>query len=286
MMSMRRIRTRCLSALLPVALVAAGCGSSTSTGARTTSRLPAQGSDAVTALRTKVAGELVRFPQLPVPARSQLPSPPGGARTERAYLTALFNDAQSVWRREFLAARVRYKPARLVIFSGVTRSKCGPHEDSGPFYCPVDRSIYFDLRFFSLLLTDSPVGVAAQGYIVGHEVAHNVQRMIGVADLVNAANDRDPGGKNGRSVQVELQADCLAGVWAHSAYPRSGLSRSELADAVKTAQAIGDDYLREAAGEEVDTTLFTHGSSRQRQQWLRVGFQTGRPKACDTFASK
>src|SRR5262249_46338225 len=102
MLPMRRIRTRSLLALLPVALVAAGCGSSSSTSATTRSRLPAQGSDAVTALRTKVAGELVRFPQLPVPASSQLPTPPGAGRTERAYLTALFNDAQGVWRHEFL----------------------------------------------------------------------------------------------------------------------------------------------------------------------------------------
>ncbi len=103
---------------------------------------------------------------------------------------------------------------------------------------------------------------------------------------MDAANQADPSGKNARSVQSELQADCLAGVWGHSAYPRSGLSESELADAVKTTHVLGDDYLMEAAGKVVDSGLFTHGSSLQRQQWLRVGYYTGRPNACNTFASR
>lgn len=203
------------------------------------------------------------------------------------YLTAVFDDVQSVWRREFAAAHLRYAAARLTIFWNQTRSRCGPHTTGGgPFYCPADRGVYLDLRFFSLLMSNSQVAAAAQAYIIGHELAHHVQRLIGIADRVNGANQADPSGKKGRSVQVELQADCLAGVWARSAYPRSGLSTSDLDQALKTAHAIGDDYIARAAGNIVDSTLFTHGSSAQRQHWLRSGYRSGRPNACNTFGTR
>jgi predicted metalloprotease len=266
-----------------MAAVTAGCGSSSGAGSTTTSRLRGQAPDAVTALPANAGGRLAHFPQLPVPASSRLPPAPRAPAAERSYVTALFDDAQRVWRLEFVAARLRYKPARLVMFRSQIKSKCGPHDDSGPFFCPVDRGVYLDLRFFSLLLTDSHVGVAAQGYIVGHELAHSVQRLVGIANLVDAANRADPSGKNRRSVQVELQADCLAGDWAHSAYPRSGLTASELVDAVRTAHVLGDDYLMEASGNVVDRALFTHGSSQERKHWLTVGYRTGRPQACNTF---
>jgi hypothetical protein len=150
----------------------------------------------------------------------------------------------------------------------------------------VDRGVYIDLRFFSKLLSDSHAGVAAQAFIIGHELGHHVQRQIGIAELVDAANREDPSGDKGRSVQVELEADCLASVWAHSAFPRSGVNLSELSDAVKTADVLGDDYLMTASGNAVDRVLFTHGSSQQRMQWLRAGFNAGRPQACDTFQRK
>lgn len=279
-----RASTRWLSALICIAAVPAGCGASAGgAGPNSTSRLRAQAPDAVKALAANTAGQLARFPQSPVPTNSRLPPPPRAQGVERAYLIALFDDAQSVWRHEFVAARLRYKPARLVIFWSRTKSRCGPHDDSGPFYCPTDRGVYLDLRFFSLLLSDSHVGAAAQAYIVGHELGHHVQRLIGIADLVDAANHAAPSGKNGRSVQVELEADCLAGVWAHSAYPRSELSVDELYEALKAAHVLGDDYLMQAAGNVVDRALFTHGSSLQRKKWLRAGYQTGRPNTCNPF---
>jgi predicted metalloprotease len=205
-------------------------------------------------------------------------------RVERAYLVALFDDIQTMWRREFAEAHRTYRGARVVVFYRQIESHCGRHDQSGPFYCPADNTVYLDLRFFSLLLNLAGIGPAAQAYIVGHELGHHVQRLAGVATNVDALNKADPSGKNARSVQTELQADCLAGVWGRSAYPRSSFNATDLADAQKTAQKIGDDYIQEASGNIVDTSLFTHGSSQQRRFWLRTGYKSGKPGSCDTFA--
>jgi uncharacterized protein len=173
-----------------------------------------------------------------------------------------------------------------VVFWSKVRSYCGNHDDSGPFYCPGDRTVYLDVRFFTDLATNAGVGNAAQAYIVGHEFGHHVQQLTGIASSVADANRVDPSGQKARSVKVELQADCLAGVWGHSAYPRSELTVRELDDALKAAEVIGDDYLQRAAGDVVDSAQWTHGSSAQRQYWVKTGYQSGRPSACDTFASR
>ncbi|HEY2202688.1 MAG TPA: neutral zinc metallopeptidase, partial [Solirubrobacteraceae bacterium] len=204
---------------------------------------------------------------------------------ERKYLTALFDDAQATWRRDFVAAGLSYKPAHLVVYWGKIDSPCGRSDDSGPFYCSGDKTVYLDLRFFTLLVRRFGVHGVAQAYIVGHEVGHHVQNLLGIMRRVNIADQADPGGRNHRSVLEELEADCLAGVWGRSAYSRADVTSSELDEATKTAEVIGDDYLAAAAGSVVDSSLWTHGSSKQRQDWLRRGFRAGRPDSCDTFAS-
>ncbi|HET6866545.1 MAG TPA: neutral zinc metallopeptidase [Solirubrobacteraceae bacterium] len=217
---------------------------------------------------------------------AKLPSPTRARAVERDYLIAIADDTQRVWRREFAVSHLTYRPARVVVYWSKVHSYCGKHEDSGPFYCPGDRTVYLDVRFFTDLPDDAGVGSAAQAYIVGHEFGHHVQQLIGISGSVADANRVDPSGKNARSVQVELQADCLAGVWGHSAYPRSELKIRDLDDALKAAEVIGDDYLQQAAGDVVDSALWTHGSSQQRQYWAKRGYQSGRPSACDTFASR
>jgi uncharacterized protein len=281
-------RACCSSVLLILSAGAVGCGSSGDSSSTSTSTTSTAQTGTVTALRAGSGEDLARFPELPAPATAPLPSPPREPRLEREYLTAVFDDAQSVWRREFAAAHLRYTAARLVIFWSQIHSRCGPHTGSGPFYCPADDGVYLDLRFFQVLQSDAhgPVAVAAQAYIVGHELGHHVQRLIGIADRVDAANRADPTGRNARSVHVELQADCLSGVWARSAYPRSGLSPSDLDQALKTAHVIGDDYVARAVGNIVDTSVFTHGSSAQREHWLTTGYRSGRPAACNTFAAR
>jgi len=217
-------------------------------------------------------------------ASAKLPSPTRATAVERDFLIAIADDTQRVWRREFAVSHLTYRPVRIVVFWSKVRSHCGEHEDSGPFYCPGDRTVYLDLRFFTGLARDAGVGGAAQAYIVGHEFGHHVQQLVGIAGSIADANRDDPAGKNSRSVKAELQADCLAGVWGNSAYPRSELTIRDLDDALKAAEVIGDDYLQRAAGEVVDSALWTHGSSQQRQYWVRTGYQSGRPSACDTFA--
>jgi uncharacterized protein len=266
----------CFWLALALGGIAAGCGSSG--GSASTAQSAASSAT--------VGGELGALPSVTNLPAATLPPAPSSARVERAYLVALFDDIQSVWRRDFAAAHERYKAARLVVFDGVIHSACGKHDDSGPFYCPGDDTVYLDVRFFAMLLRDKRVGAAAQAYIVGHELAHQVQRLAGVAAHVDALNRQDPGRENARTVQVELQADCLAGVWGRSAFPRSGLNLTDLDDALKIAHALGDDYLQEAAGNVVDTTLFTHGSSAQRMSWLQTGYRSGSPGSCDTFAAR
>jgi predicted metalloprotease len=129
------------------------------------------------------------------------------------------------------------------------------------------------------------LGGFAQAYVIGHEFGHHVQDLLGISGRVAAANEASPGGRNARSVRVEVQADCLAGVWAHSAYTRDELTISDIEEKLTTAALIGDDFQARAGGKVVDPGLFTHGSSAQRQHWLRTGFEAGHPEACDTFSA-
>jgi predicted metalloprotease len=269
--------------MLGLALLICGCGSSNSSSTTSAPAASARTSGTTT-LHATVADELARLRQVLPGASAKLPSPSGATNVEREYLTAIADDTQRVWRREFAASHLTYRPARVVVFWSKVKSDCGEAEDSGPFYCPADRTVYLDLRFFTALPHNAGVGGAAQAYIVGHEFGHHVQQLIGIAGSVADASAADPNGKNARSVQVELQADCLAGVWGRSAYPRSELTIGDLNEALRAADVIGDDYIQRAAGNLVDSTQWTHGSSQERQYWLRNGYQTGRPSACDTFA--
>lgn len=263
--------------ILGCAVLAGGCGSSSG---RSTST---QAAGTQTTAAAIAGGELSRLDKpLPV-STARLPAASTKRSVEREYLTTLFDDAQTTWRRDFAADGLSYKPAKVRVYWSKVESACGKAADSGPFYCPGDRTVYLDLRFFTLLVHDFGVHGVAQAYIVGHEVGHHVQQLLGIAHRVAIANEANPAGKNNRSVLVELEADCLAGVWGRSAYLRADVTNADLNDALRTAEVIGDDYEAEAAGQVVDSSLWTHGSSKQRQYWLRGGFQSGRPAACDTF---
>lgn len=277
-------RARLTGALLLVlvALLVAACGASGGSGGTSTSAATGT-AEGVAASSTSLDGELSRLTRDVPSGTATIPAPWTTAVVDRKYLTLLFDDAQAVWRREFDASHLHYERAHLVLFSGTVESACGRSEDSGPFYCPADSTVYLDLRFFAKIVRQAGASGAAQAFIVGHEVGHHVQKLLGIADRVAKANETDPDQENSRSVQVELQADCLAGVWGRSAFRRSQLKVGNLNEALTAAKVIGDDYIARAAGAVVDSSMWTHGSSAQRQHWLKTGYESGDPSACNTF---
>jgi predicted metalloprotease len=188
---------------------------------------------------------------------------------------------------QFHRAGLTYHRARLTIFSQQVHTACGTQPaDVGPFYCPASFGVYLDPTFFAALSRKVGVhlGDVAQAYVVAHEVGHHVQTLLGITQQKAAADQQDPAGANARSVRFELQADCFAGVWMHSVYRRGELTDADLEKALVAAAVVGDDFFRNAEGQSRPREDWTHGSSAQRQQWLKTGFEEGRPDACDTFS--
>jgi predicted metalloprotease len=222
-----------------------------------------------------------------------LPQAPGaaGASVDKGDDTAfefvkfVSKDTQDFWAAEFSAAGETYERATVVVFTGGTQSACGPaSEATGPFYCPLDHKVYLDLGFFRELDSrfDAP-GDFAQAYVVAHELGHHVQSLLGIESDVRGRQQDDPSQQLDLSVRLELQADCLAGVWGHSAYARNELQAGDLEEALGAAAAVGDDRLQKQAGQSVNPETWTHGSSAQRSRWFRTGFDSGDPDRCDTF---
>jgi hypothetical protein len=231
---------------------------------------------------------MARLPKVAAATQPGQLSDTADAAAERAFLTSVFHDAEAMWEREFEAAGIPYTPAKLTIFHGEVHSACGTHSASvGPFYCPADHGVYLDTRFFDALGRSVGVrlGAFARAYVVAHEVAHHVQVLLGITTRVRTADQQDPAGTNARSVRLELQADCFAGIWKHSAYQRGQVSDADIADALRAAAIVGDDFQQRRATGIVVPEDWTHGSSALRQQWLTTGFETGEPAACDTFGS-
>jgi predicted metalloprotease len=218
-------------------------------------------------------------------AAGELAAPTGGIST--AFLREAFDSAQALWRQKFAAAGLDYQPARLTFFHSTVSTACGEETaQTGPFYCPADHGVYLNTDFFDALGRafglDSPF---APGYITGHEVGHHVQQLLGLHHRVALANAQDPDGTNPRSVRVELQADCYAGIWLHHVARAGQLTRADVTDILRAAAVVGDDFQRNRAGVELAPETWTHGSSEQRVHWLSVGKDTGLPAECDTFAT-
>jgi predicted metalloprotease len=201
-----------------------------------------------------------------------------------SFVSAILGSTEDVWGQVFSLSGRHYVDPELTLFDGAVDSACGYATAAvGPFYCPTDHRIYLDTSFFADLAKLGGPGEFAQAYVIGHEVGHHVQNLLGTADAVRAAQERGET-PNRLQIALELQADCFAGVWAHHANVRQQvLEPGDVEQGLAAAEAIGDDRLQRNAGRRVTPDSFTHGSSSQRSHWLGVGLQTGNPQACDTF---
>ena len=225
------------------------------------------------------------FPQAP-PASSTDPAVVTGDQSLKEFVGFVVSDVQSSWQREFTRAGLTYEPTKLVLFTEATSTGCGDASAAtGPFYCPVDRKVYLDLGFFRELRSRfGEPGDFAQAYVIAHEFGHHVQKLTGVSDQVRSAEQRSPDESNDLSIRLELQADCFAGVWGHTAYARGELEAGDVEEGLAAAAAVGDDRLQREATGRVDRETWTHGSSEQRTKWFKKGFDTGDPNACKTFS--
>lgn len=204
------------------------------------------------------------------------------------FTAAVLGTTEDTWHARFKQMGARYVEPQLVVFSGATNSGCGRAVQAmGPFYCPLDQTIYLDLEFFHALRTRHKApGDFAQAYVIAHEVGHHVQNQLGVLDKVQQARRSLPRAKaNQVSVQTELMADCLAGLWAHDTQNRDLLDDHDIAEALNAASRIGDDVLQKQQRGYVVPDSFTHGTAAQRQKAFKTGFDSGDIAQCDTFKS-
>jgi predicted metalloprotease len=216
------------------------------------------------------------------------PAPPAEDAAAR-FVSHVLGDTEDTWRSIFAKSGKTYEDPKLVLFSGSTQTACGLGQSaSGPFYCPGDHKVYIDLDFFKELGSRfGAPGDFAQAYVIGHEVGHHVQNLLGISGQVQTERQRSNEKRaNQLSVKLELQADCFAGVWAnHADRTRQVLEAGDIDEGLNAATAIGDDRLQKQSSGHVVPDSFTHGSSVQRVRWFKRGIESGDPAVCNTFKS-
>ena len=232
-------------------------------------------------------GEVLRLLEGAAEADSTAPAAGAPGDDTGRFVSTVLAMTEDVWSDIFASDGRTYRAPTLVLYSGAVRSACGlSSAATGPFYCPGDEKLYLDTGFFDQLAQLGGPGDFAQAYVIGHEVGHHVQNLLGTEGRVRALQDRASSQAQANRIQVamELQADCYAGVWANRANrSQQVLEPGDLEEGLAAAAAIGDDRLQRNAGQAVSPETFTHGSSTERQRWLRAGLESGDPSACDTF---
>jgi len=247
-----------------------------------------------------LAGRDLQMPDMPRPTRTGAPDITGlpgkggvgGSTDEMArFVSRVLADNEDVWDRVFKGAGRQYQKPSLVLFSGTTRTACGQGQSAmGPFYCPVDGKVYIDLSFYDFMKQRfGASGDFAQAYVISHEIGHHVQNLLGIAQAVEEQkrSARSEAEANAIQVRMELQADCLAGVWASlNEQLRARLEPGDIEEGLNAAAAIGDDMIQRRTQGYVVPDAFTHGTSAQRVRWFRRGFESGQVQQCDTFTAK
>jgi uncharacterized protein len=209
------------------------------------------------------------------------PADSAAQETEVQFVSYVLDDVQKTWASTLSNSSVQFHPAKLVLFRNSTDSGCGTAESAmGPFYCPVDERVYLDLGFFDELKQKfSASGDFAQAYVIAHELGHHIQHLQGIDAQMRQAQESDPSRANQMSVALELQADCYAGVWAHSTEGRS-LQAGDVDEALNAASAVGDDRIQQRTTGRINVDSFTHGSAAQRSASFKRGMESGDPRSC------
>jgi uncharacterized protein len=212
-----------------------------------------------------------------------------GANTNDGYAifaSQVLGSANDYWKLQLRTLNYQYTQPKLVLFRTATQSGCGgASSDMGPHYCPVDTTVYLDETFFEVLTSrfGAKGGDVAQAYVIGHEVGHHIQHELGTSSKVRRLQAENPDRDNALSVRLELQADCYAGMWVRSIANQGIIEKSEFAQAVDAAQAVGDDRIQKKTSGSVDPETWTHGSSVERRQWLEKGYDATSIESCNTF---
>ena len=225
------------------------------------------------------------------PTAQQQPAPAPPANDEAArFVSVVLADTEDVWRAKFKQGGATYREPKLRLFTGREPTACGTGQAAmGPFYCPADEKVYIDLRFYDVMKTKLGAGGDfAQAYVIAHEVAHHVQKLMGITDkMENARRRMSEAQYNALSVRLELQADCFAGIWAHDAQKaRQVIEQGDVEEALNAATQIGDDTIQRRQQGTIVPESFTHGTSAQRVAWFKRGLQTGSVAQCDTFEAR
>ena len=231
-------------------------------------------------------------PDASAPASNTAPVPTSPEEEKQIqFVSTVLDDTQRTWTKIFADSGQQYRRAKLDIFTDGIQTGCGTAGAAmGPFYCPLDEKVYIDLSFYNELVQRfGAPGDFAQAYVIAHEIGHHVQNLIGTSDQVRSAQEANPGRANELSVRLELQADCFAGIWAHSMNPNlrgtkePALDPGDIEEGINAASAVGDDRIQSQSRGGVNPETWTHGSSEDRARWFQTGFESGNVESCDTF---
>jgi predicted metalloprotease len=226
-------------------------------------------------------------PQAPGPGATQgIPASQDPERDLKEFSNYVFSSTLDTWTRIFRQDGKPFERAKVVLYRDAVSTGCGDASSAvGPFYCPPDQRVYLDLSFYHDMETKlGAPGDFAWAYVIAHEVGHHVQQQLGTSGEVERMMRANPGDRNALSVRQELQADCYAGVWAHSVFAAGDLEKGDVREAIRAAGAVGDDRLQRQATGQVNPDTFTHGTSEQRTAWFNRGRASGAPDDCDTFS--
>ncbi len=225
-------------------------------------------------------------PQAPDPGAQGIPAAQDPERDLKEFSRYVFSNTLDTWTQIFKEESRPFERATVVLYRDAVSTGCGDASSAvGPFYCPRDQRVYLDLSFYHDM--ESKLGAPgdfAWAYVIAHEVGHHVQKELGTSDEVTRMQQENRGDANALSVRLELQADCYAGVWAHSVFAAGDLEKGDVREAIRASAAVGDDRLQRQATGHVNPDSFTHGSSEQRMSWFNRGRASGRPDDCDTFS--